>query len=67
MKNIDLQKNLDYKKYYKSEMAEKDLSGKMDYCEKCNYRKGAVCDVSQEQREENSYCAKAYRKLKREH
>lgn len=63
MKNADRQKKLDEKKWLSSEKYEKDLSGNMWYCLKCekmNCRHN--CTSTQKEREEKSLCAIAYNK-----
>lgn len=54
----ELQKQLDKKKYFESEIAKRDLSGKMFYCEGCNFRYFADCQLTHETRVANCVCAK---------
>lgn len=61
MTNKQRQKLLDKEKYLASEIKRKDLSGEMPYCNFCacvtNYQ---ACTATQEQRESECLCAKAY-------
>lgn len=56
-----IQKELDEKKYYESEIARQDLSGKMEYCKYCTvcYQSFRQCPLDQHTRETNCVCAKA--------
>ena len=74
MTNRERQKWLDKKKWLKSEKAGRDLSGNMDYCLSCK-KQGVqfddenmgffICESTQEEREKDNLCAKAYNKLYR--
>ena len=60
-----LQNHLDVIKYYRSEEAERDLSGKMDYCSDCHVRRwtdadGFICTASQDDRKNKCLCAFNY-------
>lgn len=66
MKNTERQKSLDKQKWVMSEECECDLSGEMLYCEFCFYKDlDGLCPVSQDQRESQCLCAKAYNRMKR--
>ena len=67
MKNTERQKQLDERKYFESIKWQRDLCGIMEYCYCCPYKEKPfnACTISQEQREQESACAKAYNKLKR--
>ena len=56
-----IQKELDEKKYYESEISKQDLSGKMEYCKYCSicYQAYRQCPLDQHSREINCVCAKA--------
>lgn len=54
----ELQKQLDEKKYFESQIAKQDLSGKMFYCEDCIFRHYADCQLIQESRVVNCVCAR---------
>lgn len=64
-----LQNHLDEIKYYNSEKEENDLSGKMDYCDRCSSkvwndeRKCFQCMSSQEDRATLCLCAKNYLRI----
>ena len=61
--NKDRQKELDFIKWNISQIEKKDMSGKMEYCEFCSYRNGLEeCLMSQEKREQETLCAKAFNK-----
>ena len=62
MNNKERQQKLDKKKWDKGVSLQRDPSGSMDYCYKCNYQIGDNCGVSQEQREKGNLCAAAYNK-----
>lgn len=71
--NLDfLQNHLDEIKYCRSQEAECDLSGKMDYCEDCEFKqwddtvRDYYCILSQSDRSNNCFCAKNYLKIKGE-
>jgi|GEM_PF-6968672 len=55
-----LQQQLDLKKDYESQLAEHDLSGKMDFCDGCCYKTESGCAISHEERGENRSCAQNY-------
>lgn len=61
MKNAELQRKLDEKKWLLSKLKQEDLSGRMPYCSKCKFSSGG-CNVPQIDREQNCYCARAYKK-----
>ena len=48
---------LDNHKYFKSMEAQTDLSGAMDYCYNCVYRRNNSCALSHEERIVRSACA----------
>lgn len=64
MKNTERQQILDQEKYFKSQEWQSDLSGKMSYCEKCEFKNHPFpeCTISHEERVEKSACAKAFNK-----
>jgi hypothetical protein len=63
MRKEELQKKLDERKWLESEKVGTDKSGDMPYCYKCNYQNpSATCSLSQEYRETNCLCARAYKK-----
>lgn len=61
-KLTEQQKELDEKKYFASEQAQKDMSGGMDYCLECQFRNhpNKECKLTHESRVSNSACAKNY-------
>ena len=67
-----LQAHLDEIKYFRSQEAECDLSGKMDYCLRCPYKvwnedkKDWVCTATQEDRKEGFLCALGYLRIEME-
>lgn len=65
MKNIERQKSLDKKKWEMSQEVGADLSGEMIYCEFCGCAVDKKCTATQDQRERNSLCARAYNRMKR--
>lgn len=61
------QKKLDQNKWFTSKIHDKDLSGCMWYCLKCEKRNCTHrCNATQKEREANTLCAKAYIKACRE-
>lgn len=67
MTNDELQRKLDERKWLLSKLKQEDLSGKMPYCAKCKFcirelYSVGVCTVPQIDREQNRYCARAYKK-----
>lgn len=55
----ELQKQLDEKKYFESQVARQDLSGKMFYCETCIFKsKEQTCELTNESRVANCVCAR---------
>lgn len=72
VKNTEQQEYLDRIKWSVSNKEQVDMSGKMGYCGFCKYAVNSSiypvngsCTVSQEERVKNSYCAKAFNKMKR--
>ena len=67
----ETQKRLDKKKWLESEKQGYDMSGCMLYCEKCqfadhsNKTESGNCYATQDQRETDSLCAKAYNKMQK--
>ena len=61
------QHELDELKYYESQIARQDLSGKMNYCKECQccYQFFRQCQLGQESREKNFVCAKAFEKMQK--
>lgn len=59
---IELQKELDTKKYIESELAKRDLSGYMNFCENCAFQKQInetyICNLNRKDIEDNCVCAK---------
>lgn len=66
MTNKERQKLLDKKKWSESAKQSADLSGKMDYCKRCDMCEATGCRATQALREGESLCAKAYNRMKRE-
>ena len=67
VKNSVKQKQLDESKWLASELAKEDMSGAMFYCDACEKQyNGYVCGSTQEERESNHLCAKAYNRLGKE-
>lgn len=64
--NKVLQSRLDREKYIASEKANYDKSGNMYYCSKCDAQNNAICEATQEEREKQSLCAKAFKKWERD-
>jgi hypothetical protein len=62
------QQKLDLEKWLESEKQEFDMSGFMIYCECCSNRGGlhGECQATQEERESQCLCAKAYNKRQKE-
>ena len=66
----ELQKELDTKKYYQSSTAQQDLSGMMDYCDKCFFKRrdseneNFRCTLDRISVETNQVCAKNYMRNK---
>lgn len=55
------QQELDRMKWNLSQIEQKDLSGKMDYCNYCPQQfDGCVCNIGQHVREQECLCAKAF-------
>lgn len=66
MKNSERQKSLDKKKYLESERLGSDQSGKMIYCQGCEYKCAfRGCLKSQEEKDQHHYCATAYNRMRR--
>lgn len=65
MEKLELQKKLDELKYFESQIARQDLSGKMFYCEGCMCRDiySRTCNATQGYRESTCQCA--YMELER--
>ena len=70
MRNADLQKQLDERKWIESRENGRDMAGDMPYCEKCEnryrmmYSDKCLCKIFHEERVKTCACAKAYRKKK---
>lgn len=60
--NKDKQQELDAIKWNLSQIEQKDLSGKMEYCGYCSYNKDGICQAEQKTRVEKSLCARAFNK-----
>lgn len=69
--NSIIQKNLDKKKWLESEKQQRDMSGEMPYCVKCDFRFPSeptnlhtkhYCKA-EARRSEKCLCAKAYNRL----
>ena len=66
MKNPERQRSLDKKKYLESKRLGSDQSGKMDYCQVCDYKcVFGGCVKSQEEKDKHHYCATAYNRMQR--
>ena len=67
MTNKERQASLDKKKWLVSEHLNCDCSGTMEYCEYCAKMGFAdfSCEATQEERESQCLCAKAYNRMKR--
>lgn len=66
MTNKERQVKLDQKKWRISQVCEKDMSGKMDYCYYCSFQsKIKTCTNLQADRESLYSCAVAYNKMTR--
>lgn len=65
MTNNERQKSLDKKKYLYSQELGRDLSGAMVYCEFCDKAVSNKCTATQEEREENCICARAFNRMQR--
>ena len=67
MTNKQRQRKLDEIKYLQSEIASEDLSGKMGWCNSCaNQSKDngyCSCLATQQERESDCLCAKAYNRM----
>ncbi len=63
---VELQKKLDEKKWFESQIARQDLGGKMFYCEGCPFRNSylKICATTQQEREQSCMCAKMELKRK---
>lgn len=62
MNNKDRQKSLDKKKWLESEKQGVDVSGIMVICDYCTACTVNTCTATQEERESQCLCAKAYNK-----
>lgn len=64
LSNNARQKELDFMKWNLSEIEKKDMSGKMEYCNFCQYQdfSNLTCKACQELREQETLCAKAFNK-----
>lgn len=60
--NKDRQAELDFMKWNISQIEKQDMSGKMEYCNSCQYQDNGTCTKSQEEKVEQSLCAKAFNK-----
>lgn len=66
MTNIENQKARNNEKWYRSEQFGEDLSGKMPWCLKCQFRTSRnTCNTKQERRDAECLCGKAYNRMKR--
>ena len=66
MKNPERQRSLDKKKYLESIRLDSDQSGKMIYCQVCNYKDVfGGCVKSQLEKDQHYYCATAYNRMRR--
>ena len=66
MTNKERQTELDIEKYLRSEFEQRDLSGKMPYCDFCaEVNNDNTCAATQEEREKNCLCAKAWNRRKK--
>lgn len=65
MTNIERQRSLDKKKYLESERQGMDLSGKMFYCNRCDYQYGNLCTVTQNFKDKVCPCATAFNRGQR--
>lgn len=60
----EVQKELDYKKYYQSYTARMDLAGNMEYCHGCEYRnENKTCKLCHNCRTLTNSCAKNWQNL----
>lgn len=59
----ELQEKLNKEKWLKSEQEGKDLTAYMEWCLKCPFQRLGTCMVSQEDRDNNRFCAIAYRAM----
>lgn len=67
IKNEVRQKQLDESKYLMSQRYNQDLSGSMSYCLKCDKQTyNHSCRATQQERESQCLCAKAYNKFNKE-
>lgn len=64
--NKNRQMLCDLSKWLESKKEGYDKSGSMDYCEYCPYQKSFNCEVEHEERVANSFCAKAYNRMKKQ-
>jgi len=60
--NKDRQQQLDEVKWNISQIENKDMSGKMEYCKACIYNKEDMCIAEQYERATKTLCAKAFNK-----
>ena len=66
IKNTVRQQQLDEKKYLTSQNYKRDLSGSMPYCLKCDkITYNHTCRATQQERESQCLCAKAFNKGQR--
>lgn len=75
MTNKERQKSLDKKKWLESEKKGEDMSGQMGWCPYCEHFDSDVswfhqciirwCTATQEEREKQCLCAKAYNRMVR--
>lgn len=66
MTNKERQRSLDKQKWLRSQELGEDMSGKMVYCTRCD-KSNCIhrCTATQQDREENCLCAKAYNRTQR--
>ena len=65
MTNKERQASLDKKKWLESEQKRMDLSGVRGYCNACTHAHNLKCNATQEKREQECLCAKAYNRWER--
>lgn len=75
MTNKERQASLDKKKWIESKQSGIDMSGRRLYCSHCEFQDSNIshhykciityCKATQEERERNSLCAKAYNRMQR--
>lgn len=65
MTNKERQASIDKKKWFASKEVGYDTSGMSIHCYYCNKQNGDICLATQEERESQCLCAKAYNRMKR--